>query len=987
MPKKVKSPEKNSTNTFPIVGIGASAGGLSAFQTFFTAMPPTSEAGMAFVLVQHLAPDHTSMLAELIQRHTKMRVLQVEDGVKVQPNCVYIIPPAHDMALINGTLQLLEPAAPRGQRLPIDFFFNSLAQDQQDHAIGIILSGTGSDGSQGIKSIKEAGGMVIIQSPETAEYDGMPSSAIATGLADYILSPAEMPKQLIGYTAHTFGNLTRQEFRAASKSQNILNKIFVLLRVQSGHDFSQYKPSTIQRRIQRRMAIHQIEQIEEYLKYLQDFPAEIEALFHDLLIGVTNFFRDPEVFTALRTKVLPQLFNLKDSEKIIRIWSVGCSSGEEAYSIAILLREYMTEMSLSYTVQIFATDIDTQAIASARRGVYPASIAENVSVERLKRFFTIEGNGNYRIHKSIRDMLIFSEQNIIKDPSFSKLDLISCRNLLIYLNLEVQKQIIPLFHYSLNPGGFLLLGSSESIGEFSDLFDVVDQKSKIYQSKQNLNIVLHENLINRAPSKTQVNAAMMVDEKSLPTEKMTLRALMEQLLLQKIGLSAALVDKQGDILYLHGRTGMYLELPSGEAGPLNILNMAHEGLHQELTVAFHKAVETKESVYCPFLKISKNAQLFTINLTVQPIPSEAFSATSNPLFLVIFETLPESALKTVALEESTVTSSKIDKPNDNARIAALEKELYEQKVFLQISNHKLEISNEELKSFNEEMQSLNEELQSTNEELETSKEELQSVNEELSTVNAELQVKVLDLSRANNDMNNLLAGTNIGTVFVDHKLCVMRFTPSITQIINFIQSDVGRPLRDIVSNLINYTHLIPDIQSVLDSLIPKKIEVQTQDGHWYSMSIQPYRTLENVIEGAVISFIDITEIVELREHLLDKTHELERLAVIVRDANDAITVQDLTGSIIAWNPAASKMYGWSEAEALQLHAKDRIPEESYSEECAKINKLIQLETLQPYQSSRLTKAGLVVEVWITATALIDADNNVYSIVTTERLVS
>ena len=984
MPKKVKSSDTHCINTFPVVGIGASAGGLSAFQTFFTAMPPTSESGMAFVLVQHLAPDHTSMLAELIQRHTTMNVLQVEDGVQIQPNSVYIIPPAHDMALINGTLQLLEPGEPHGKRLPIDFFFNSLAQDQKDHAIGIILSGTGCDGTQGLKAIKEAGGMVIVQSPETAEYDGMPSCAIATELADYILPPAEMPKQLIGYTAHMVGKLTRLEFSSSAKSQSALNKIFVLLRSQTGHDFSQYKPTTIQRRIQRRMALHQIENIDEYEKYLQEFPSEIEALFHDLLIGVTSFFRDPDVFSALKKHVLPTLFKREDSDRIIRIWSVGCSSGEEAYSIAILLKEYMTEMSLDFTVQIFATDIDAQAIASARRGVYPGSIEESVSKERLSRFFTMEGNGNYRIHKIIRDMLIFSEQNIIKDPSFSKLDLISCRNLLIYLNLELQKQVIPLFHYSLNPGGFLLLGSSESIGEFSDLFDVLDPKSKIYQSKLNLDSALHRDLIQKVSVTTRFNSFPTATNKGLSTEKLTLRALMEQLLLQKAGLSAALVNKQADILYLHGRTGMYLELPAGETGPLNILNMAHEGLHRDLTNAFHKAIETKKTVYCPFLKISRNTQVFTINLTVQPVPSEVFNPTNTPLYLVIFETVPETALKTVdRLEKATVDNS-TNQPDDPTRIAILEKELYEQKVFLQISNHKLEISNEELKSFNEEMQSLNEELQSTNEELETSKEELQSVNEELSTVNTELQAKVVDLSRANNDMNNLLAGTDIGTVFVDHKLNVMRFTPSITEIINLIKGDIGRPLSHIVSNLINYSDLIPDIQSVLDTLIRKKVEVQTQNGNWYSMRIQPYRTLENVIEGAVISFIDITEIVEMRENLQQKTHQLERLAVIVRDANDAITVQDLTGKILAWNPSAIKIYGWNEAEALQMRAQDRIPEEAYPEELAKIDKLIQLETLQPYKSSRLTKKGQVIDVWITATALIDNNNKVYAISTTER---
>jgi two-component system CheB/CheR fusion protein len=466
------------------------------------------------------------------------------------------------------------------------------------------------------------------------------------------------------------------------------------------------------------------------------------------------------------------------------------------------------------------------------------------------------------------------EQNIIKDPSFSKLDLISCRNLLIYLNLELQKQIIPLFNYSLNPSGFLLLGSSETIGEFSHLFDVVDHKSKTYQTSHKLDRVLDQNIIKRVRKTRQENLIFPLVEKDLLTEKLTLRALVEQLLLQKLGLSAALVDKEGNILYLHGSTSRFLELPPGEAGPLNILKMAHVGLDQELKVAFYKALESKESVYCRFLKISKNNQSFTVNLTVQPIPSELSNAPNKPLYLVIFETVPESTLKTLAAPEETTTKSTAHKANDNQRIATLEKELYEQKVFLQISNHKLEISNEELKTFNEDMQSLNEELQSTNEELETSKEELQSVNEELSTVNTELQTKVLDLSHANNDMNNLLAGTNIGTVFVNHKLNVMRFTPSITQIINFIQNDVGRPLGHIVSNLINYNDLLSDIQSVLDSLIPKIIEVEAKDGKWYSMRIQPYRTLENVIEGAVVSFIDITEIVEMRERLLDKTRGL-----------------------------------------------------------------------------------------------------------------
>jgi two-component system CheB/CheR fusion protein len=982
MPKKVKSSTKSSKRSFPVVGMGASAGGLAAFQAFFTAMPATSHSGMAFVLVQHLAPDHTSMLAEIIQRCTKMPVFQVTDGIIVEPNTIYVIPPGFDMALINGTLQLLKPTQPHGKRLPIDFFFNSLAQNQQDQAIGIIFSGTGNDGTQGIKAIKEAGGVVIVQAPETAEYDGMPSSAIATELADYVLAPEAMSKRLMSYTKHAFGNLSRHKLPLTLESQNILNKIYLLLRTEIGHDFSQYKPSTIQRRIQRRMALHEIDKMDEYLQYLQEFPAEIEALFQDLLIGVTNFFRDPEVFEALKTLVLPKLFEGKDSKKPIRIWSIACSSGEEAYSIAILIKEYMTEMSLEHSVQIFATDIDAQAIKVARKGIYPTSILKNVSIERLKRYFTIETNGNYRIHKSVRDMLIFSEHNIIKDPPFSQLDLISCRNLLIYLNLELQKKILKLFLYALNPQGILLLGASESIGDSGDQFTVLDPKSKIYQNTKNYGDALNKNLMKRPSEITQFNPVSMPSTPYNPGEKnLSLRALTEQLLLQKTGLSAALVNQQGDILYLHGRIGMYLELPSDEEGPVNILEMAREGLHHDLMIAFHKAVKTKKSVYCPFLSFKKIAPTSSLNLTIQPVPSSALRAIKTPLYLVIFEAHPKNISPPVTAIQET---SSADAPNDNASIAALEQELYEQKIFLQISNHKLELSNNELKSFNEEMQSLNEELQSTNEELETSKEELQSVNEELSTVNAELQIKVVDLSHANNDMNNLLAGTNIGTVFVDHNLSIMRFTPSIKNIINLIQSDIGRPISHITSMLINYPHFLVDIQSVLDSLIPKKIDVQTQEGVWYSMSIQPYRTLENVIEGAVIAFVEITEIVEMRESLLAKTHELERLAVIVSDAYDAITVQDLKGTILAWNPAAVRIYGWNESEALKMQAQDRIPPEHYAEELARIDKLINLETLEPYRAPRLTQEGLTIIVWITATALINSKKKVYAIATTER---
>ena len=460
----------NFEGGFPIVGIGASAGGLVAFEAFFSGMPADADPGMAFVLVQHLAPDHASILTALVQRYTRMRVHEVEDGMTVQINCAYIIPPNRDMAFLNGTLQLLEPSEPRGHRLPIDILFRSLAQDQHERAIGIVLSGTGSDGTLGVRAIKAEGGMLMAQIPESCEFDGMPRSAIATGMVDYELSPADMPSQLIAYVKHAFGRPPRSATQSTPLNDNALKKIFILLRAQTSHDFSQYKPSTICRRIERRMAVHQIDSTDAYVKYLQQTPVEIEALFRDLLIGVTNFFRDPEAFEALESLVIPKLFEGKPPGAVIRAWSTGCSTGEEAYSLAILLHEQSEKLKQNYKLQVFASDIDSRAIAVARAGVYPASITTNISPERLARFFTAESDGSaYRIHKNIRDILVFSEHDVIKDPPFSKLDLICCRNLLIYFDSDLQKKLITLFHYALQPHGMLFLGTSETIGELANL--------------------------------------------------------------------------------------------------------------------------------------------------------------------------------------------------------------------------------------------------------------------------------------------------------------------------------------------------------------------------------------------------------------------------------------------------------------------------------------------------------------------------------------
>ena len=967
---------------FPIVGIGASAGGLAAFEAFFSGMP-AEHTGMAFVLVQHLAPDHESILTHLIQRYTPMHVYEVEDGMVVQPNCAYIIPPGRDMAFLNGTLQLLAPTEPRGQRLPIDFFFRSLALDQRDRAIGIVLSGTGSDGTLGARAIKGEGGMVMAQTPESTEFDGMPRSAIAAGATDFVLPASEMPAQLLAYATHAYGVPSPARRVLPTEAQSAAQKIFVLLRAQTGHDFSMYKPSTIYRRIERRMAVHQIDSMDEFVRFLQKTPTEVEALFRDLLIGVTNFFRDPDSFQVLEDQVIPKLFAGKPAGGLIRVWSVGCSTGEEAYSLAILLAERMEALKASFSVQVFATDIDNQSISTARAGLYPASIAADVSPERLARFFTADpAGGTYRVHKSIRDMLVFSEQDVIKDPPFSKLDLISCRNVLIYMGTELQQNLIPRFHYGLRPGGALFLGTSEGIGEFSDLFSPVDRKAKVYLRRDDLHRAQRAALTAFLPPASAVDASLPHRgvKLSFPV-KLPLRDLTERALLQQVIAAGALVNKQGDILYVHGRTGMFLEPTAGEAGVNNILKMAREGLRRELAATLYKAAATRETVVVPGLRVKTNGHFTTVNLTVRPVASASHAVTEEPLFLVILEEQPAAAK---VVDAPVIADGSHDAIAD-ARVIALRQEVQAKEEYLQSANEELQSSTEELKSSNEEMQSVNEELQSTNEELETAKEEMQSVNEELSTVNAELQGKVMDLSRANSDMNNLLAGTGVGTVFVDRQLRILRFTPAASTITNLIATDVGRPVAHIASNLVGGARLAADAMAVLDSLVPRESEVSTVDGKWYTMRIQPYRTLDNVIEGAVISFLDITEMVRTRE-ALRTANDMLRLAVVVHDSHDAITVQDLAGRIIAWNPAASQLYGWSEAEALAMNVHDRTPPAFRSDALARLAQLSRAEILQPYNTKRLAKDGKVVDVSIISSALVDAAGHMYAIATTERII-
>jgi two-component system CheB/CheR fusion protein len=895
-----------SRSRFPIVGIGASAGGLEAFEQFFTHLPP--DTGMAFVLVQHLDPTHKSILVDLVRRYTRMQVFEVEDGMKIKPDCAYIIRPNRDMAILNGNLHLIEPLAPRGQRLPIDYFFRSLAQDQQERAVAIVLSGTGSDGTLGIKAVKGEGGMVMVQSPESSRYDGMPRSALNTGVADYVMPAEEMPKQLIAYADMAIAKTVKNRQVPQPTAEDDIKKVFILLRSKTGHDFSLYKDNTILRRIERRMSVNQISELRSYVRYLQQNPLEIETLFKELLIGVTSFFRDPEAFEALKEKVIPAILHGRPREQAVRIWVPGCSTGEEAYSIAILVRDYMETHKISHDVHIFATDIDGEAIEAARQGLYPDSIAVDVPADYLKHYFVHRDN-TLQVEQSLREMMVFATQSVIKDPPFSRLDLVSCRNLLIYMGSELQKRILPLFHYAIRPDGFMFLGQSESLGESDKLFSTVDRKWKIFRSKGDL-----------APGMPRVGFPISyaeldvdgyrLDRRTRVGNRLSYRDIAEKLLLQDHTPVAVLVDENNNALFVHGSTGDYLEPAHGEAS-LNLLSMARQALRLEITTALRKARNQKTDVRVEGVRIGKDKDARLVDISVRVVNEPP---AMNGLLLVLFEqrSLPVISSK---LTDKIVLSDVADE-----RVRDLEQELSATEEHLQTTIEELETSNEELTSTNEEMQSSNEELQSTNEELETSKEELQSVNEELMTVNTELETKVQELSNANNDMNNLLAATEIGTLFLDMDLNIKRFTPSATQLIKLIQSDLGRPLSDITHDL-GSVNLVRQSSEVLDSLQPYEQEVHTKDGRYFLLRILPYRTSRNVIDGVVITFVNIT-VQHNAEQLFYQSLKYSLVATIIIDAN---------GEMQIINEQAEKLLGWTEDELRGRPVEALIPEDQRAE--------------------------------------------------------
>ena len=834
---------------FPIVAIGASAGGLEALEQFLAHVPVGS--GMAFVIIQHLDPDHKGMMPELLQRATTMPVAPAKNRMKVRPDCVYVIPPKADLSILHDSLYLLEPVAPRGLRLPIDIFFHALADERHEQAVGVILSGMGSDGTLGARAIKESGGLVLAQDPASAKFDSMPKSIIDAVLAD-IIAPAEnLPQRIIDalHLQRPLKPLADLVESAAQKSA--FDKICILLRERSGHDFSYYKKTTVYRRIERRMAIHQLDHIADYVRYSRENPQELDLLFKELLIGVTNFFRDPASWAYLQEHALPDLLATLPAGCALRAWVAGCSSGEEAYSLAISFREVQEslEPAKRCSLQIFATDLDPDAIEKARHAVYPANIALNVSEARLKRYFVEEGS-SYRVAKEIREMVVFAPQNVIMDPPFTKLDILTCRNLLIYLGPELQKKLLPLFHYSLNPGGILMLGSAESIGGFNELFTPLEGKARLFQRSSSL---LRTNELEFPTRHFPTKGETHMDSKPEPAAT-NLQSQADQLLLQHFSPAAVLVTASGDLVYINGRTGKYLEPAAGRVN-WNIHSMAREGLRQEISLALPKALRSGDSVRCHNLKVGTNGGTQMVDLTVYPIKEPAALRGMAMIILADVATLPEVA-----------TESGKRSPRRAQRELNLEAALALAKQEVQRLREEMQTSHEEVKSASEELQSTNEELQSTNEELTTSKEEMQSLNEELQTVNIELQSKVDELSSANNDMKNLLNSTDIATIFLDNELHVRRFTTHATRLFKLIPSDLGRPLSDIVTNLA-YPNLQADAEEVLRTLAFSDREIATTDERWFQVKVMPYRTLENVIDGVVITFNDISRAKTLEKYL------------------------------------------------------------------------------------------------------------------------
>src|SRR5436309_8710374 len=915
-------PQQSKRTSFPIVGVGASAGGLEAFTQLLTALGPGT--GMAYALVQHLDPSHESALTELLAKATEMPVRQVTDATLVEPKHVYVIPPNVDMIIAQGILRLTARTETRGHHMPIDRFLRSLAEDQGSNAIGVILSGTASDGTMGLAAIKAEGGITFAQDEQSAKFDGMPQSAIAAGCVDFVLPPDAIGRELARIRVHPYLALSSSSRTAelVPDGDPQLKNILHLLHTANEVDFSDYKLATVKRRILRRMALHQIRKLKAYVEFLRHHPAEVEALHEDLLIKVTSFFRDPAAFEALKTEIFPSILKHRPLEEPIRVWVPGCSTGEETYSQAIALLEFLGPRSADTPIQLFGTDLSQASIEKARAGVYPESIAADVSPERLRRFFAKVEDG-YRISKTIRDRCVFARQNLLQDPPFSRIDVISCRNVLIYLGPVLQKRIMPIFHYALKPRGFLMLGGAEGIiGTGSDLFELMDRKHKIYCRKSTPS-GLHFDF---AASQYPTGAANLASDKQTQKREgvvqlLDLRKEADRILLTKYAPVAVVINDDMEVLESRGHVSLYLELASGRAS-FKVLKMAREGLLFDLQAAINKAKTEKEGV--PVRKenvpVERDNKLKDVNLEVIP-----FKVASNRerYFLIVFEDA-RPAVRAESAEimagEARVSEGGKEKRSDR-QSSHLKQELVATKRYLHSLVEDKEASNEELLAANEEILSSNEELQSTNEELQTAKEELESTNEELHTVNEELHNRNFELTQANNDFVNLLSSVNIAMVMLGGDLRIRRVTPQAEKLLGLIPTDLGRVITNIRPN-IDVPDLEQMIVKVINTVTVQEREVRDRDGHWYLLRILPYKTLENMIEGAVLTLVDINvlknnleEIRQSHDHLVRERRKLEE-----------VLRQMPCGVMIAEAPSGRLMLTNKQAEDILCHPFTPAPE-------------------------------------------------------------
>jgi two-component system CheB/CheR fusion protein len=895
---------------FPVVGIGASAGGIEAFTRLLRALP--TDTGMAFVLVQHLDPSHQSMLTEILGRATRMAVAEIPGRVAPEPNHVYVIPPGSDLVIAEGKLEVSPRQETRGQHRPIDRFLRSLAEDQGHKAIGVILSGSATDGTLGCSEIKAAGGITFAQDA-TAQHDSMPRSAIAAGCVDFVLSPEDIARELVRIARHPYVAPEGEASQDLLLPQVDIGEILELLHRRHGVDFSHYKRNTLHRRITRRMVLHRVDGMADYLRIVEQTPEELEALYQDILINVTSFFRNPEAYDALKGHAFPRLLEGRSRHDPLRLWVLGCSTGEEAYSLAIALTEYMEDTQRQIPLQLFATDLNGAGIERARAGMYARNITQDVSPDRLRRFF-VETEGSYRIRKSIRDACVFARHNVLTEPPFSRIDLVSCRNLLIYLGQEMQQRVIPILHYALQPKGVLWLGNSETIGSYRDLFELEETRHKIYRKKPSTTRLAIAPVVQgfRRDPHPEPGAAPGGRDTTIVGLEVQKEA--DRLLLAKYAPASVVVGADFEILQFRGNTGLYLAPAPGRAS-LNVMKMLREGLLVAVRAALHKAKKDEVPVRKEGLRVKTNGSYEDINIEVVPVQASS----GNRCFLILFE---DAAARRAgrasekAKESTTRARASEERERAGHESDRLKQELAATREYLQSVIEQQEAANEELQSANEEVQSANEELQSINEELETSKEEVQSSNEELATVNEELNHRNTELALINNDLVNLLSSVQMAIVIVGPNLRIRRFTPAAERMLNLIPADVGRPIKDLNLNL-SIADFERKLEEVIDTVAPKDFEVLDKGGRWHSLRLRPYRTLDNKIDGAVIVLVDIDDLKRNEERL-------SRHAQMLEQAHEPMLIWELDGGIVYWNKAAEAVYGYAAAEALGRKTRELL---------------------------------------------------------------